>query len=311
MPATTIQGRRCSYDFTLVTLSDTQNYSEKFPEQFHAQTRWVVDNIGRERIAFVTHVGDIVQNGASDMREWDVASGAMQTLVGAVPFGVVAGNHDYDAVGDTKAVMTTYQRRFGQDLFGKVPTTREFGPEDQNSAHIFKAAGQEFLSLHLEHDPRDSALAWAQGVLNKYPNLPALMTTHTYLSDVTDQRDQKPYCRANGNSAEQVYQGFIRKNPRLFLVQCGHWWTRGGETTQLSTNDYGGRVIELLSDYQGRKNGGDGWLRLLRFDLRGRQLHIQTYSPTLKQFERDLDSEFTLPLEISLPIPPAPVSLPK
>lgn len=309
MKVTAIQGRQRPYDFTIVTLSDTQNYSEKFPEIYHAQTQWIVENAEREKIAFVSHVGDIVQNGARDLKEWEVATAAMNRLVGKVPFGVVAGNHDYDRVGDPKAAMETYQRRFGQELFSKVSTTRAFGPDDQSAAHVIKAAGQELLSLHLEHDPRDNALAWAQSVLDKHPTLPVLVTTHTYLSDTNGQRDQKPYSRTEGNSAEQLYLKFIRKNPRIFLVQCGHWWGRGGEATQISTNLYGGRVIELLSDYQGRKNGGDGWLRLLRFDLRNELLHIQTYSPTLKQFETDLDSEMSFALEINRPIPAAPVTL--
>jgi predicted phosphodiesterase len=304
-----VKRKNMKFDFTVAVLSDTQNYCEKYPDIFHAQTRWIAENAGKEKIAFVTHVGDIVQNGARDMPEWDVATEAMNRLVGKVPFGVVAGNHDYDVVGDPKAVMETYRRRFGQELFSKVPTTRDFGPDDCSSAHIFRAAGREFLSLHLEHDPRDEALAWAQSVLYKYPTLPAILTTHTYLNDENDTRDRKPYLRTGGNSAEDLYQKLIRKNPRIFLVQCGHWWGRGGETTQVSTNDYGGRVTELLSDYQGRANGGNGWLRLLRFDLKGKMLHIQTYSPTLKQFETDLDSEMSLPLEIDRPIPASPVTL--
>lgn len=311
MKSTLIQGRQRPYDFTVVTLSDTQNYSEKFPDIYHAQTQWIVESAEKEKIAFVSHVGDIVQNGAKDLKEWDVATSAMNRLVGKVPFGVVAGNHDYDKVGDPKAAMETYQRRFGQELFSKVPTTRDFGPDDQSCAHVIKASGCELLSLHLEHDPRDSALAWAESILKKYPTLPALLTTHTYLNDATDQRDQKPFSRFDGNSAEQVYQKLIRKYPRIFMVQCGHWWGRGGETTQVSTNDYGGRVIELLSDFQGRKNGGDGWLRLLRFDLKNELLHVQTYSPTLQRFETDLDSEMSFALEIARPIPAAPITLKK
>jgi predicted phosphodiesterase len=299
------------FDFTLAVLSDTQNYCEKFPAIFHAQTDWIARNARRERIAFVSHVGDVVQNGARDMAEWEVATGAMNRLVGQVPFGVVSGNHDYDTVGDTKAVMETFRRRFGQDLFSKVPTTRDFGPSDGSSAHVFRAGGREFLSLHLEHDPRDETLAWAQGVLNRNPALPAILTTHTYLSDETGQRDQKAFVRAGGNSAENVFQKLVRPNPRIFLALCGHWWTKGGEVAQVSTNAYGGRAIELLSDYQGRANGGDGWLRLLRFDLKGRQLHVQTYSPTLNRFESDLDSAFTLPLEIDRELPASPVALKK
>jgi hypothetical protein len=308
MNTISIAGFKRQYEFTVAVLSDTQNYSEKYPGIFDAQTRWLAENAQRENIVFVTHVGDIVQNGNVET-EWNVAVPAMKRLIGTIPFGVVSGNHDYDIVGDPKAPLENYRRRFGQDLFGKVPTTKGFGPEDGSSYHIFRAGKRSILSLHLEHDPRDVAIAWAQSVLEKNKNLPVMLTTHTYLSDVTDARDTKPFSRAGGNSPEGLFQKLVRKNPRIFLVQCGHWWTAGGETLQTSTNDYGGRVIELLSDYQGRANGGDGWLRLLRFDPANGLLHIQTYSPTLRRFETDADSEMTLPLEIDRPIAPAPIRL--
>lgn len=303
-----IAGFKRQYEFTVAVLSDTQNYSEKYPDIYHAQTRWIAENAARENIVFVTHVGDIVQNGGV-ASEWEVAVPAMQRLVGVVPFGVVSGNHDYDIVGHPSAPLENYRRRFGQEFFGKVPTTRGFGPEDGSTYHVFSAGKREILSLHLEHDPRDISVAWAQTVLDKNKNLPVLLTTHTYLSDKTDARDKKPYCRAGGNAPEDLFQKLIRKNPRIFLVQCGHWWGDGGETTQISTNDFGGRVIELLSDYQGRANGGDGWLRLLRFDPKNGMLHIQTYSPTLRRFETDADSEMTLPLEIDRPVEARPVQL--
>jgi hypothetical protein len=50
---------------------------------------------------------------------------------------------------------------------------------------------------------------------------------------------------------------------------------------------------------------------LLRFDLKGHQLHVQTYSPTLKRYETDLDSEFTLPLDLHRAIPAEPARLQK
>lgn len=307
MEIVTIAGRRRRYDFTVVVLPDTQYYSERFPETFHAQTRWICENTAKEHIAFVTHVGDLVQNGAQ-VNEWDVARSAMVRLIGTVPFAVVAGNHDYDRRNDPRGGLDGYRRRFGPDLFSRVTTTRGYGPDDCSSFHVFHGGGRDFLSLHLEPDPRDSALAWAQTVLDQNPTLPVLLTTHVYLNDATDSRDLRPHNRLGGNSPEQVFQKLVRRNPRIFLVQSGHWWLAGGETAQLSTNRYGGRVIELLSDYQGRPGGGSGWLRLLRFDLRSGQLHVQTYSPTLKQFETDLDSEFSLPLELDRPISTKPVS---
>lgn len=299
------------FDFTVAVISDTQNYSEKYPDVFHAQTRWLAENARRERIVFASHVGDVVQNGGQRQEEWDVASAAMARLYGKLPCGVVAGNHDYDDLSDKTCPLNIYRRNFGASYHKKVPTLLELSPDECSSIHMFNAGGIRMLSLHMEPDPRDVALAWAEGMLAKYPDIPVMVTTHIYISDVDDARDRKPYSRAGGNSGEELFQKFIRKQPRIFLVLCGHWWTRGGETSLMSTNDYGGRVHELLSDFQGRPNGGDGWLRLLRFDLKGHQLHVQTFSPTLNRYETDLDSEFTLPLDLHRAIPAEPARLQK
>ena len=299
------------FDFTVAVISDTQNYSEKYPDVFYAQTRWLAENARRERIVFASHVGDVVQNGGQRQEEWDVASAAMARLYGKLPCGVVAGNHDYDDLSDKTCPLNIYRRNFGASYHKKVPTLLELSPDECSSIHMFNAGGIRMLSLHLEPDPRDGALAWAEAMLAKYPDIPVMVTTHIYISDVDDARDRKPYSRAGGNSGEELFQKFIRKQPRIFLVLCGHWWTRGGETSLMSTNDYGGRVHELLSDFQGRPNRGDGWLRLLRFDLKGHQLHVQTFSPTLKRYETDLDSEFTLPLDLHRAIPAEPARLQK
>lgn len=50
----------------------------------------------------------------------------------------------------------------------------------------------------------------------------------------------------------------------------------------------------MLADYQDRTNGGDGWLRILRFAPGEDKVYVQTYSPWLGQFESNSDSEFIL-----------------
>ena len=86
--------------FTVVVLPDTQFYSQSFPEQFRAQTHWIVDNRAAENIVLVSHVGDIVQNGgqgpARNAAEWNNADAAMNILdnnAQDLPYGVVLGNH--------------------------------------------------------------------------------------------------------------------------------------------------------------------------------------------------------------------------
>src|SRR6266536_3223938 len=52
--------------FTIVVMPDTQYYTEvqwKTDQYFNAQTQWIVDHRADEHIAFVSHVGDLQQDG--------------------------------------------------------------------------------------------------------------------------------------------------------------------------------------------------------------------------------------------------------
>jgi len=86
----------------------------------------------------------------------------------------------------------------------------------------------------------------------------------------------------------------LKHNPNLFLMLCGHF---NGEGQRVDVFE-GNTVYTLLSDYQGWPNGGDGWLRVMEFAPADDEIRVQTYSPTLDQFETDADSQFTLSYEM-------------
>lgn len=79
-------------DFTIAMIPDTQHYLEEdVPETFDAQTQWIVDHLETENIAFVTHVGDLVEH-PGDPFEWALVDASMDTLdgdLGANPDGLV------------------------------------------------------------------------------------------------------------------------------------------------------------------------------------------------------------------------------
>jgi hypothetical protein len=288
------------FDFTVCVLPDTQYYAQKFPDTFHAQTAWIAANVVREKIVFVSHVGDIVQSGGESRKEWQLATAALSRLHGKVPVGTVAGNHDADLIGNRSTDYAMYREYCGRTMLKDSPTLVALSEDECSSLHKITTPGMAFLSLHLEPDVRASTIAWALEQMDKFPKLPVLLTTHNYLNDVTRARDKTTSMRLFGNSADDLFQGFIRKQPRVFCVLGGHQFYAGGEFSQLSTNDAGGQVIELLQDYQARPNGGDGWLRLLRFNIKAKKLIVQTYSPVLKRYETDPDSFFVLPLDVPI-----------
>jgi hypothetical protein len=284
--------------FTVVMLPDTQVYSKGHPGLFYAQTDWVKKARDRENIVFVTQVGDIINDRSTIMSQWAVASNAMARLDGVVSWGVAIGNHDYDSGLLKEGVATTWLRFFGPERFKGCRWYGGASPNGLSSCQFFSGGGIDFLILQLEVEVPDEAIAWAQTVLNQHPNHAAIVATHAYLKGREGvARNPKHDMRRNGNSGEALWQKLIRVNPQIFMVLCGHEG-RTDEYYQVSTNCAGNRVLEMLADYQKRENGGNGWLRLIRFLPASRQIQVRTYSPALDKFETDENSQFVVPWEM-------------
>jgi len=284
--------------FTVVMLPDTQRYSMSRPDLFDAQTEWIKKSRDGENIVFVTQVGDIVNDRSKIMSQWTVASNAMARLDGVVPWGVAIGNHDYDTDLLKEGIASTWLKYFGPERFQQYPWYGGAAPNGLNSYQLFSGGGIDFLILHLEVEVPDAAVAWAQEVLKQHPNRAAIVSTHAYLKGRDGiARNPKHDMRRGGNSGEAIWQKLIRDNPQIFLVLCGHEG-RTDEYHQISTNSVGNQVVEILADYQKRTNGGDGFLRLIRFVPASRQIEVRTYSPALDKFETDENSQFVVPWEM-------------
>jgi hypothetical protein len=287
--------------FSMVLLPDTQYYSQRWPDLFFAQTNWIKKNRDKENIVFVMHLGDLVQNRSFRPSEWKVADKAMAVLDGVVPYGVAIGNHDYDSQealhsGLQEGIATMYLQHFDPEKrFKDQPGYGGASSNRLNSYHLLSAGGIDLLILFLEHHPSDEALEWARGVLAQFPDRWVIVALHSYLLGLDGiGRDHRR--REVGNSGEMVWDKFIRSQPRVFMVVCGHVG-RADEYHQISYNDAGGQVLEMLVCYQRRRRGGDGWLRIIRFVPSRREMQMRTFSPVLDQFETDANSEFVVPWE--------------
>ena len=73
------------------------------------------------------------------------------------------------------------------------------------------------------------------------------------------------------------------------------------------TDTFNGHTIHtVLSDFQGRTNGGSGFLRMLEFSPSNNVIHVRTYSPWLDQVEIDADSQFDIPYGMTSAPTPTP-----
>lgn len=279
--------------FSVVLLPDTQNYSEKYPSTYIAQALWIRQQAKDDNIKFVVHLGDIVQT-PNQKSEWENADQAMRLLDGVVPYSMAPGNHDMVVKNRDS---TRYNQYYSPARFeGRPWYGGHMGETNDNNFCFFEASGMKFMIINLEFAPRDETLEWAADVTKRHPNHRVIVATHCYMRP--KQRDTGCATAYNiaGNSGEQIWQKFIRKQPNIFLVVSGHVL---GVGLQTSVNDSGGKVLEMLTDYQGLPNGGDGWLRSLQFVPGKNKINVKTYSPLLNKHNNDVNETFSLDYEMT------------
>jgi len=284
--------------FSIVVLPDTQYYSQNAPGMFIAQTQWIVDNRIARNIAYVVHLGDVVQNGRLsppptydfDRTEWDRANAAMSLLDGAgIPYGVGVGNHDYDQAGNGDSTTTAFNEYFGVSRFqGRPYYGGYYGSDNDNHYDLFTASGIDFVVIYIafkEPSPSPAVLNWADSILKTYPNRVGIVMNHNLF----------PYVGLpNFSASGQAIYDELRDNNNLVMMLAGH------VTNEVYRADtYNGHTIHsILSNYQEGNNYGDGWLRIMEFQPVNGQVAVSTYSPTRNEFQADFNSQFTIPLNM-------------
>ncbi|MFT4216797.1 MAG: PKD domain-containing protein [Micropruina sp.] len=299
--------------FTLVTIPDVQNYTYNNRQgTMVQQAQWVLDTRSQLNTAMVVGLGDLVSE-EDNLTQWGHTSTAMKVMDDAgMPNTVVAGNHDFHE--DTGAFTeydqffppsrylnaswtpgtTRYGGYLGQNLFGPDPVDRR----NMNNFALFSAGGRDWLVLNLEWEAPSYATDWAAKVLAAYPDRIAILVTHSFVG-VNGLRRTTPE-RPGGTSANQLWTDFVSQQCQIKLVLNGHFHNGdAGEANRSDLNRCGEPVQQILSDYQSRANGGDGWLRYYTFDPVANTMTAHTYSPKLGTFETDADSQFTLPFALA------------
>ena len=283
--------------FSLIGLPDTQNYSSTFPQIFVAQTNWVVDHRADLQVAYVSHYGDIVNN-ADQEYQWVLADAAMAVLDEAdMIYGVCPGNHDITASGGSgqPVLRGPYLDYFGADRFAGRSWFGGASPTGMSNFTVFSAGGIDFLQIHIDVDTPVRELAWAQAVIDANRDRPVMLTTHRYLQDAPDiWYSIEGLYNPDGIRSEEFFQWFVRRNPGVFMVTCGHFHE---EYRQVSQNVAGLPVHEVLADFQDDPNGGDGWLRIMKFNTIAGTIDVDTYSPTLGAVRTASESDFNLAVD--------------
>lgn len=317
--------------FTIAVIPDTQGYlgqgTKRTPQStevvtnpvFENHVRWIKANLERQRIVFVSHVGDIVDKNKA--AEWEVARRCLDVLHGAVPYSLTVGNHDMKGSGDS----SLFQQYFGAErfrdfswyggAFQPARPTPELSGNNANSFQLFSAGGLEFVHLSLECNAPDDVLAWADGILKKHADRRAIITTHMDLGVLERAKSHEGFIHdpkgrmrwtknhgPRGNSAVQMWDKLYRKHPNLGFIFCGDQ-SRCTALRLESKADDGHAVHSLLSDYT-----SSGPMRLYRFLPAENVVRVITYDTTLNELTTSTEHvkeqgahQFTLPYAMRAP----------
>jgi len=284
--------------FTIIALPDTQLYSLYHPKIFAKQTRWIKENREKLNIACVVHEGDITHKNSE--KEWKAADQAMSVLDGSIPYCMALGNHDLGPGGTAEnRDASLFNKHFGPARFKNKPWYGgHFAEGNENACYLINEGGMKLLVVCLEFGARDVVLDWASNIMKKHKDRKAIVVTHCYTySDSTrvgegDKWNPHDY-GCDGNDGEEIWDKFISRHENIFLVLSGHILNDGlGRLT--STGDHGNRVHQILANYQMKDNGGNGWLRIMKFSPAENKIRVTTYSPLLDQYATGPQNEFEL-----------------
>ncbi|RYG44542.1 MAG: hypothetical protein EOO01_19315, partial [Chitinophagaceae bacterium] len=300
-----------SQKFTIVFLPDTQYYTEEPQENhggniamFNAQTAWIAANRESKNIVYVGQLGDCVENadhlpGPDKEIEWRRARDAMATIENptltnlpqGLPFGICVGNHEQSPFGNAAGTTNLYNKFFGAAHFaGREYYGGHYGTNNDNHYQVFSTSGIDFMVISLEYDLSTAFIApggpldWAEGLVQSNPGKRIIIMTH-YIMDET---------ATFGPQGEKIYER-LKVYPNFSFLMGAHVSSlNGGEAHR--TDVYNGNVVHsILTDYQFRENGGDGFLRIYEFDPNVNKVSASTYSPYRDIFETDASSQFELP----------------
>lgn len=292
--------------FEFVVLPDTQAYVEEYPEIYLHQMQWLANN--KERFSFALHVGDITQN--NNGKEWDVAKRGFNKIQGKLPYSFALGNHDMGSesgkFADTRntSLANAY---FSVDDFTNLKASFPNGKID-NLLSEFAIGEQKWMVLSLEFGPRNKTIAWADELVSKYPKHNFIVVTHAHIYEDSTLHDGEDWWLPENygigedtgqeapNNGGQVWEKLIKKHENISMVFSGHI-LKTGVGTLIGEGENGNKVYQMLANYQkgveGSKNGGNGFLRIIKVNPENQNIQVKTYSPWLDEFKQEKEHDFS------------------
>ncbi|CEG22555.1 Endoglucanase precursor [Planococcus massiliensis] len=246
-------------EFSLLWFTDTQFYARLYPENWDKVTDFIIDQYNKDRFEYVINTGDLVDTPDSE-KEWAVAKKNLDRMDAAnIPYGVLAGNHDVQHKSDMRIDYTYFHKYAGADRFEGKYWYGENMNNNQNHYDLMTLNGHEFIFVYLGFglENKPDTLAWANRVLAEHADKNAVLNMHQYLAYDGSLDPGIPTV---------VYNNVVVPNENVKLVLSGHFNGAKKKISKLKNEDGSNReVLQVMGNYQGVGQGGDGYLRFVDF----------------------------------------------
>lgn len=266
--------------------------------------------------------------------EWSKANTQITRLETAnIPYGLAVGNHDQYCNGEAGSGATNngYGAYFGKDrYYGIKPWYgNAYGSSNNNDNHydLFTVFGQKYLVMFIEYNQEGNqtesdypgcpavpvysptieanVTSWANTVIQANADRKVIIVSHSVLNPhktgVAAHDDQHRDLVGVGpdnlpgtftKQGQKVYDLIAKPNQNVFMMLGGHVTGEGYRVE----NQNGHVVKAFVSDYQNRPKGGNGYMRILKFNKTAGTIDIRTIQPLpgANGEELDADSKFTV-----------------
>jgi LPXTG-motif cell wall-anchored protein len=172
---------------------------------------------------------------------------------------------------------TEYYKYFGADRFEDKPYYGGSYKNNRGHYDLISANGNDYIMVYLGWGVEEEGIAWMNEVLAAHPDRMAILNFHEYLQ-ATGVRHPL---------GDKLYEEVVLPNENVIAVLSGHYHEAQLLIDEVDDNGDGvpdRHVYQMLADYQAGPEGGQGFMRLLHFDMDNNRIIVNTYSPYLDQY---------------------------
>jgi hypothetical protein len=273
--------------FTFAVMPDTQLEAVRADDsRTRDRSVWLVENQKRLNLAFVVHVGDIVEDDERRLGQYKRARQGIAPLRAAgIPYIPTVGDHDTAATCDEAAGTcstpaaarklrdtSVVNRYFPSTEITNLKGQFEKGKVD-NAYGIYEAGGLKWMVLTLESWARPEAVQWANEVVSSHPDANVIVTTHMYLTRSGEIGQTEGGFRTGATSPQYLFDNLIKRHENIKIVLSGH---TGAAARRTDKGVKGNRIYSFLQSFHDKKYNPT---RLVEVDTARKTLTSSVYVP--------------------------------